>query len=123
MVNGQQLRKQTMPRVLAVYHPATYIGNPVSSSALNSLTHQSSPTLDTAVVLTSRSSVPLVVPPLFRTARLHGTPLYPPPPLLYPPPTGWQELTHPLPVVRARELVKFSESPQYLGLVRRGLPL
>ncbi|CAM9841710.1 unnamed protein product [Ectocarpus sp. 8 AP-2014] len=33
------------------------------------------------------------------------------------------ELTHPLPVVRARELVKFSESPQYLGLVRRGLPL
>ncbi|CAN0412726.1 unnamed protein product, partial [Hapterophycus canaliculatus] len=34
-----------------------------------------------------------------------------------------QELTHPLPVVRARELVKFSQSPQYLGLVRRGLPL
>ena len=34
-----------------------------------------------------------------------------------------QELTHPLPVIRARELVKFSQSPQYLGLVRRGLPL
>lgn len=34
-----------------------------------------------------------------------------------------EELTHPLPVIRARELVKFSKSAQYLGLLRRGVQL
>ncbi|CAM9959099.1 unnamed protein product [Discosporangium mesarthrocarpum] len=34
-----------------------------------------------------------------------------------------QELTHPLPVIRAKELVNFSKSNQYQSLLRKGLPL
>mmetsp|Transcript_4250 Transcript_4250/g.5876 ORF Transcript_4250/g.5876 Transcript_4250/m.5876 type:complete len:342 (+) Transcript_4250:168-1193(+) len=34
-----------------------------------------------------------------------------------------QTLTHPLPVIRAQELAKWSKSPEYKGLMRRGTPI